>query len=258
MENKKPLILVTNDDGYQAKGINALIESVKGLGEVLVVAPDGPRSGMSSAITSLLPLRTYLEKEEDNLKIYSCTGTPVDCVKLGINELAERKPDIVISGINHGSNAAVAVLYSGTMGAALEGAVFKIPSVGFSLLDHNHQADFSHAVHYTRLITQKVIEEGLPAGTCLNVNVPKGDDIKGIRICRQTSGQWIDEFMQSKDASDKNIYWLTGEFANDEPDDDRTDEWALSHGYVSVVPVKVDMTNHNYMDVIKKWENSGL
>lgn len=255
MENKKPLILITNDDGYQAKGIKALIESVKGLGEILVVAPDGPRSGMSSAITSLQPLRVYLEREEEDLKIYSSTGTPVDCVKLGINELSDRKPDIVISGINHGSNAAVAVLYSGTMGAALEGAVFKIPSVGFSLLDHDHQADFSHAEKYTRLITEQVLANGLPAGTCLNVNIPKGEGIKGIRVVRQTSGQWVNEFMQSKDGANKNVYWLTGEFANDEPHDEMTDEWALAHGYVSVVPVKVDMTNYTHIDIIKSWEN---
>lgn len=255
MENKKPLILITNDDGYRAKGINALVNSVKGLGEIVVVAPDGPRSGMSSAITSLQPLRVHLEKEETDLKIYSCTGTPVDCVKLGINELTNRKPDIVLSGINHGSNAAVAVLYSGTMGAALEGAVFKIPSVGFSLLDHSLNADFTYTEKYTRLITKQVIEEGLPVGTCLNVNIPKGNDIKGVKICRQTSGQWIEEFMLSKDGANKEVYWLTGRFDNDEPHDETTDEWALAHGYVSVVPVKVDMTNHGHIDALKDWEN---
>lgn len=254
MENKKPLILITNDDGYLAKGIIALIDSVKGLGEILVVAPDGPRSGMSSAITSLHPLRVNLLKDEPDLKIYTCTGTPVDCVKLGINELAERKPDIVLSGVNHGSNAAVAVLYSGTMGAAIEGAVFKIPSIGFSLLDHSYDADFSYSKKYIRLLTEQVIKEGLPVGTCLNVNIPKGDNIQGIKVCRQTSGQWIKEFLLSKDGIDKNVYWLTGEFANDEPLNEATDEWALAHGYVSVVPVKVDMTNHEYIDKIRNWE----
>lgn len=255
MENKKPLILITNDDGYLAKGIIALIESVKGLGEILVVAPDGPRSGMSSAITSLHPLRIHLETEEPDLKIYRCTGTPVDCIKLGINELSERKPDIVLSGVNHGSNAAVAVLYSGTMGAAIEGAVFKIPSVGFSLLDHSHDADFSYSKKYIRLLTQQVIEEGLPAGTCLNVNIPKGNAIKGVKICRQTSGQWIKEFFLSKDGAHKSVYWLTGEFANDEPHDEATDEWALAHGYVSVVPIKVDMTHHEHIEKMKNWES---
>lgn len=254
MENKKPLILITNDDGYQAKGIEALIDSVKDLGKIIVVAPDGPRSGMSSAITSLQPLRVYLISESQNIKVYATTGTPVDCVKLGISELAERRPDIVLSGVNHGSNAAVAVLYSGTMGAAIEGAVFKIPSIGFSLLDHSHNADFTYSKKYIHTITKQVLEEGLPSGTCLNVNIPKGDDIKGIRVCRQTSGQWVNEFMQSKDGADKDIYWLTGNFENDEPSDEMTDEWALANRYVSVVPVKVDMTNHDLIASIKSWE----
>lgn len=254
MEKKKPLILITNDDGFLAKGINALIESVRELGDILVVAPDGPRSGMSSAITSLQPLRVHLEKEEPSLKIYACTGTPVDCVKLGISELSERVPDIVLSGINHGSNAAVAVLYSGTMGAALEGAVFKIPSVGFSILDHSHDADFSYAKKYIRLITEQVLKEGLPMGTCLNVNIPKGNSLKGIRICRQTSGKWVEEFVEAKDGANKDIYWLSGNFANDEPHDEMTDEWALANRFVSVVPVKVDMTNHDHMVAMKSWE----
>lgn len=255
MDNKRPLILITNDDGYRAKGINALINSVKGLGEILVVAPDGPRSGMSSAISALQPLRIHLEKEETDLKIYSCTGTPVDCVKLGISQLASRKPDIVISGINHGSNAAVAVIYSGTMGAALEGAIFKIPSIGFSLLDHSAQADFTYSKEYTRLITEQVLQEGLPIGTCLNVNIPKGEDLKGIKICRQTSGQWVEEFMPSMDGVNKQVFWLTGRFHNDEPFDEATDEWALSQGYVSVVPVKIDMTNYDHINKLKNWEN---
>ncbi|MDR1882036.1 MAG: 5'/3'-nucleotidase SurE [Prevotella sp.] len=254
MENRKPLILITNDDGYQAKGINALMESVRGLGEIIVVAPDGPRSGMSSAITSLQPLRVRLIKDEPDLKIYSSTGTPVDCVKLGINELTGRRPDIVLSGINHGSNAAVAVLYSGTMGAAIEGAVFKIPSIGFSFLDHDHNADLSTTYKYARALTEQVLKDGLPAGTCLNVNIPKGD-IKGVKACRQTSGQWVDEFMVSKDGANKKIYWLTGEFANDEPHDENTDEWALAHNYVSIVPVKADMTDHDHLELIKAWEN---
>lgn len=254
MDRKKPLILITNDDGYQAKGILSLIESVKDLGEILVVAPDGPRSGMSGAITSIHPIRIRLEKQEANLKIYSCSGTPVDCVKLAVNNLAERIPDIVLSGINHGSNAAVSVLYSGTMGAAIEGAVTKIPSVGFSLLDHNTDADFTYTRSYVRLITQQVLEQGLPVYTCLNVNIPRGNDIKGLRICRQTLGQWVNEFVVSKDGADKDVFWLSGEFANDEPHEKITDEWALSRGYVSIVPVKIDMTDHSYIESLKKWE----
>lgn len=254
MGNIKPLILITNDDGFMSKGIKALVDSVRGLGEILVVAPDGPRSGMSGAITSLAPLRVNLEESKDNLKIYSCSGTPVDCVKLGISQLAERTPDIVLSGINHGSNAAVAVLYSGTMGAALEGAVFKIPSIGFSILDHNADADFSYAELYIETITKQVLKDGLPIGTCLNVNIPKGGSLNGIRICKQTPGKWDKEFIKAKDGANKDVYWLTGKFVNDSPFDETTDEWALANKYVSIVPVQIDMTNSNQVTVMKSWE----
>lgn len=255
MANKKPLIFITNDDGYEAGGINALIESVKGLGEIIVLAPDGPRSGMSSAITSLSPLRVRTIKESEDLQILACTGTPVDCVKLGISEICPRKPDLVLTGINHGSNAAISVLYSGTMGAALEGSIFKIPSIGFSLLDHSANADFTYAQKYTRLLSEQVLQFGLPGGTCLNVNIPKGNNLKGIRICRQTQGQWVDEFSKSKDGVGKEIYWLTGRFENDELQDSNTDEWALSNGYISVVPTKVDMTDHDFISKIRNLEH---
>lgn len=254
MEKKKPLILITNDDGHLAKGINSLIDSVRGLGEIVVVAPDGPRSGMSSAISSINPIRITLVSEEPDLKIYACTGTPVDCVKLGISEVVDRKPDLVLSGVNHGSNASICVLYSGTMGAAMEGCVFKIPSIGFSLLDHSANADFTASKKITRLLSEKILEEGLPIGTCLNVNIPKGDDLKGLKICRQTSGQWVKEFVISRDGINRPVYWLSGYFHNDEPDDEATDEWALAEGYVSIVPIKVDMTNHEYVESMKSWE----
>ena len=253
---KRPLILITNDDGYQSKGIKALIDSVKDLGDIVVVAPDGPRSGMSSAISSLNPIRVHLAKEYDNVKIYACTGTPVDCVKLGISEVVKQKPDVLLSGINHGSNASICVVYSGTMGAAMEGCIFKVPSIGFSLLDHSHDADFNPASRYVRSITQKVLKEGLPLGTCLNVNIPEGNDLQGVKVCRQASGQWIEEFYLSKDGAKREVYWLTGHFKNDEPDDKATDEWALAQGYVSVVPTKVDMTDHDYLDEIRNWEKS--
>lgn len=251
----KPLIFITNDDGYDSKGIKALIEAVKDLGEVLVVAPDGPRSGMSGAITSTMPIRVRLIEKSDDIKIYACTGTPVDCVKLGLSEIATRKPDIVLTGINHGSNASICVLYSGTMGAAIEGCIFKIPSIGFSLLDHAYNADFTESKIYVKLLAEQVLKEGLPIGTCLNVNIPKGSDIKGLRICRQASGQWIKEFKSSEDGSGQEIYWLTGQFRNDVPDDMTTDEWVLARNYISIVPIKVDMTDHSYVDKLKKWEN---
>lgn len=256
MTNKKPLILVTNDDGYQAKGIQALIESVTGLGEIVVLAPDGPRSGMSSAITSVQPLRySLLSKDESkDLSVYTCTGTPVDCIKLGINELLERKPDLVVSGINHGSNSAIAVVYSGTMGAAIEGCIFGIPSIGFSVDNHSANANFDETVKIARIISEQVLKNGLPEGVCLNVNVPNTTSVKGIKICHQTKGKWIKEFVRSKDGAKREVFWLTGEFSNAEPENQHTDEWALTHEYAAVVPVKIDMTAYETISSLKEWE----
>lgn len=258
MAQNKPLIFVTNDDGWQAKGIDSLIQSLTGLGEILVVAPDGPRSGMSGAITSTHPIRCTLVKQDkqNDITVYACTGTPVDCVKLGISEIAGRKPDLLVSGINHGSNASICVLYSGTMGAAIEGAIFKIPSIGFSLLDHNLNADFSHTEDIVRGISEQVLQNGLPAGICLNVNIPhSNEELKGVKVCREAMGQWVEEFKKSEDGIGKKVYWLTGRFANDEPDDKDTDEWALANGYASVVPITVDMTAHAYVEKMKNLEN---
>ncbi|MDR2626896.1 MAG: 5'/3'-nucleotidase SurE [Dysgonamonadaceae bacterium] len=238
---KRPLILVTNDDGVQSSGIRALIEAVRPLGDVVVLAPDGPRSGMSSAITSQIPIKVREERKEENLLVYSCSGTPVDCVKLAINELLDRKPDLLLSGINHGSNAAICVFYSGTMGAALEGTIFGVDAIGFSLTDHSPDADFTDAAAYARKIAERVLKEGLPRGVCLNVNIPN-TAIKGVKICRQTRGQWVNEFYPSKDPQGNTVYWLAGDFRNDEPDNVHSDEWALAHGYVSVVPSKIDLT----------------
>jgi 5'-nucleotidase len=257
MTNKKPLILVTNDDGYQSKGIQSLIESVIGLGQIVVLAPDGPRSGMSSAISSVQPLRYSLVQKDESkdLAVYACTGTPVDCVKLAINELLDRKPDLLVSGVNHGSNAAICVVYSGTMGAAIEGCIFGVPSIGFSVTDHSANADFQETIKIARLISMQVLEEGLPEGVCLNVNVPDVSPVKGIKVCRQTKGQWIKEFVRSKDGAQREVFWLTGEFSNDEPNDQNTDEWALAQGYASIVPTKIDMTAHEVIAKIKNWEN---
>lgn len=254
--SSRKLIFVTNDDGYQSGGIKALVESLKGLGEIVVVAPDGARSGYSGAITSTTPLRFYPYKLEDDLKIYVCNGTPVDCVKLGVGEILKgRLPDLVVTGINHGSNAAVSVLYSGTMGAAMEGCLFGIPSVGFSLLDHAADADFSKAKELTRLLSEKVLEEGLPSGICLNVNIPNGKKIEGIRIGRQARGRWIEEFVSSSDGAGHPIFWLSGNFGNDEPEANDTDEYLLERNYVSVVPVKVDMTGHEVIEKLRHWEH---
>ena len=252
--DKKPLILISNDDGIQAKGIQELISSIRSLGEVIAIAPDGPRSGMSSAITSEIPIRVRLIKKEENLKVYSCNGTPVDCIKVGINEILERKPDMVIAGINHGSNSAISVLYSGTMGAAFEGCIFGIPSFGISLTSHMPEADFSEAARYAKFVAKKVLTEGLAKGICLNVNVPVTKDIKGIKICTQTDGKWTAEYVRSQDAGGKTIYWLTGEFDNHSPENQDNDEWALANGFVSIVPCKIDMTAYETIEQIKHWE----
>ncbi|NDW09483.1 5'/3'-nucleotidase SurE [Dysgonomonas sp. 520] len=255
MSKNKPLIFVTNDDGYQSKGIKSLVEAVKDLGEVIVVAPDGPRSGMSGAITSLSPIRCHLVEKKENVTVYACTGTPVDCVKLGLSEIVDRQPDLVVTGINHGTNASICVLYSGTMGAAMEGCIFKIPSIGFSLTDHRADADFENSKKVAAKLSADVLKTGLPLGVCLNVNIPKGDELKGIKVCRQTAGQWVEEFVRSKDGIGKEVFWLTGRFANDEPNDKDTDEWALANGYASVVPIKIDMTAHDFIEMARGWES---
>jgi 5'-nucleotidase len=249
---KKPLILITNDDGVNALGINQLISSIRSLGEIVVIAPDGARSGMSSAITAAQPIRLNLVKKEENLTIYSCSGTPVDCVKLGINEVLERKPDLLLSGVNHGSNAAICVLYSGTIGATFEGCVWGIPSIGVSLCDHLPDADFTQAAKYGRIVAEKVLEDGLPKGVCLNLNVPKGNEVKGLKVCSQTKGYWAKEFIRSKDQNDKTIYWLTGEFTNEEPANEQSDEWALNHGYAALVPLQIDLTAYHFLEEMRK------
>ncbi len=245
MANKRPLILITNDDGVSAKGINELVKCLRDLGELVVFAPDGPRSGMASAITSLVPLKYTLLKEEEGLTIYSCTGTPVDCVKLALNEVLDRMPDMLVSGINHGGNMAICVNYSGTMGATAEGCIFDVPSLGVSLLDHTPDADFSECCRIGRVVAEWVLEEGLPHGTYLNLNVPKSPQVKGMKVCRQTDGRWIREFKRSEDGSGKPVFWLTGDFETRShyPDDDMA---ALNEGYASLVPCKIDVTDYDF------------
>ena len=253
---QKPLILVTNDDGVEAKGLKALIDTIRPLGRVLVVAPVEAQSGMSHAITVKVPLRLTKISDEEGLTIYKCYGTPVDCVKMAFNHLLqEKKPDLLVSGINHGSNAATSVFYSGTMGAALEGCINEITSIGFSLLNLDHDADFTTAVYYVDLITRKVLKNGLPKTICLNVNVPdvKKKEIAGIKICRQNKGFWREEFDQRIDPAGKHYYWLTGAFHNTEPEATDTDEWALANNYVSIVPLHTDLTCHETLKTLTKW-----
>ncbi len=252
MDNRKPLILVTNDDGYQAKGIVSLTEAMRNLGEVIVFAPDAHRSGMSSALTTGTPLRARLLKREENLTVYVCNGTPADCVKLAMNEFVERKPDLLVAGINHGSNAGISVIYSGTMGAAIEGCIFDVPSIGFSLCDFMPDADFSFTMELAGKIASKVIEEGLPKGICLNVNVPVGA-LKGVKVTTQTQGKWVNEYHRSKDGAGRDVFWMTGNFENWEKENDNSDEWALANGYAAIVPVKIDMTAHDFLPQLREW-----
>lgn len=253
MAEKRPLILITNDDGYEAQGIASLTEALKDLGDLVVFAPDRPRSGMSCAITPHSPLYSELVRVKDNITCYVCNGTPVDCVKLALNAFLDRKPDLVISGINHGSNAGISVLYSGTVGAAIEGCVFKIPSVAVSLCNPGNEPDFSTAARIARNVAEKVLERGLPKGVCLNVNIPEGE-VKGIKITTQTQGKWVNEYYKMQDEMGRDIFRMMGNFENWEEDNYNTDEWALANGYAAIVPVKIDMTAYDFIPHLQQWE----
>lgn len=234
-------ILLTNDDGWGTRGILTLLHELKQLGEVTVVAPDGARSAQSSAISVDKPLR--LKKLEDN--IYVCNGTPADCVKLALNTVfAEQQLDLVVAGINHGSNAAVNVLYSGTMGAVFVAAENRIPAIGYSITDHKADADFSYFQPYILPIARALMQMPVQYGICYNVNAPTGE-IRGVKQTRQCKGYWQKEFKEYIDPMGKPFYLLTGEFCNLEPEATDTDEYALANGYIAITPTKIDMTAHN-------------
>ncbi len=255
-EKKKPLILVTNDDGVSAPGIRNLIEWMQELGEVVVVAPAGPQSGMGHAITISKPLRLDEVDLYPNIKAYQASGTPVDCVKLAVDVVLHRKPDLLVSGINHGSNSSINVIYSGTMSAAVEGAIEDIPSIGFSLCDYSYNANFAPIKKHLLAIAKNVLKNGLPKGTLLNVNFPKVEDetgIKGIKICRQCKAKWQENFDERKDPGGRSYYWLTGKFINGDHGED-TDEWALANDYVSVVPTQFDLTAYHAIPYLNDWE----
>lgn len=224
------------------------------MGNVVVVAPDQPMSGTGHAITVRHPLRLHLIKQEEGYLEYSCNGTPVDCVKLGEQVVLKRKPDLLVSGINHGSNASINIIYSGTMAAVLESAIGGVPSVGFSLLDYSHHADFSSCGPFITRIAEKVLTDGLPDGVCLNVNIPavNGHEIRGIRICRQGRSRWVEEYDSRTDPHKRDYYWLTGFFEKQEENED-TDQWALENNYVSVVPVHFDFTAHYALATLQNW-----
>jgi len=253
---KKPLILVTNDDGISAPGLRALISVMKELGDVAVVAPDSPQSATGHAITINNTLTiNKVDIDPDIETEYSCSGTPVDCVKFAVSEILHRKPDLCVSGVNHGSNSSINVIYSGTMSAAVEAGIEGIPAIGFSLLDYNWNADFEQIKSAIRKITTEVLENGLPEGVILNVNFPKlkENEIKGIKVCRQAKAMWQERFDKRQSPMGKDYYWLTGKFVNLDNGED-TDEWALEHGYISVVPVQFDLTAHHAMQTLNTWK----
>lgn len=254
MESNRPLILVSNDDGYRAQGINELVGFLKTFSDVVVMAPASPRSGSGCAITTNVPLKYTKDLLEPGVIRYNCTGTPTDCIKLALEVLfKERKPDMIVSGINHGDNSSVNAHYSGTMGAAIEGCLKGYPSIAFSLCNHNLSADFTPLKKYIIAITKKVLENGLPKGTCLNVNFPNCSEFKGIKVCRQTKGDWQQEFEMQTRKNGDNYFWMTGEYRNDEPGNTDTDHWALDNGYVAITPTTIDFTAYQLKEDMQNW-----
>ena len=256
MKNKKPLILITNDDGVTAPGLRTLIEVMATIGDIIVVAPDKPQSAMGHAITINNTLYlNKISKDSDTITEYSCSGTPVDCVKIAVNEILKQKPDLCVSGINHGTNSSINVIYSGTMSAAVEAGIEGIQAIGFSLLDYDWNADFSQIKNHVKTIALEVLKNQLPKGVVLNVNFPKlkEKEIKGIKICRQANAKYAQKFDKRQTPQGKDYYWLAGEFVNEDKGED-TDEWALENGYISVVPVQIDLTAHHSMQQFNTWK----
>ncbi len=251
--SEKPLILVANDDGINAKGLRELVEVIQLFGDVVVISSEVSMSGKSNAITVDKPLRATPTEKIHGVTTYKCNGTPVDSVKLSFNSLLEQTPDYVVSGINHGANSSVSIIYSGTMGAAIEGSLHGVPSIGFSLDDFSADADFSKAKIIVAKVFQNVLENGLPPFTCLNVNIPTGKP-KGIKICRQAHGKWVEEFEKRTDPHGRDYYWLSGYFKNFEADSDKTDIFALENNFASVVPVTIDMTCYKTLEQLKNWK----
>ncbi len=254
---QKPLILVTNDDGITAPGLRALIRFMKELGEVIVVAPDSPQSGKGHAITldsTLYSKKVTVDIENGAEEEYSCSGTPADCVKLALQVLLDRRPDLCVSGINHGSNSSINVIYSGTMSAAIEAGIEGIPAIGFSLCDYDWEADFEPAGESIKRIVREALENKMPPGVVLNVNIPKlsGKNLHGIKVCRQARANWKEKFDKRVNPMGREYYWLTGEFELLDNGED-TDEWALANGYVSLVPTQFDLTAHHVIHEINNW-----
>ncbi|MDD5570751.1 MAG: 5'/3'-nucleotidase SurE [Bacteroidales bacterium] len=250
----KPLIFVTNDDGIDAKGLRIVIDIMREIGKVIVVAPDKSQSGMSHALTVNAPIRFKKIKEEKDYSEYKCTGTPVDCLKIALSQIMKCKPDLIISGINHGSNSSINILYSGTVAVALDGALHGVNSVAFSVCDVSPETDFSHLTKHIRTITLQTLKNGLPRGTCLNVNIPRanGSEIKGIKVCKQADANWNDYYVEKTDSSGEKYYLLAGYFENEDKDE-CADQCAIESHYISVVPLHIDSTNYDLIDNLKTW-----
>ena len=255
MEVKRPLLLISNDDGYHAKGIRQLVEMLSDMADIIVCAPESARSGFSCAFSATTPLRLKLRRQMPGVEVWSCNGTPVDCVKMALSEIVPRRPDMVIGGINHGDNSSVNAHYSGTMGITLEGCMKYIPSVAFSLCDFADDADFSPLRPFVCQIVRKILTECLPIGVCLNVNFPLAESFRGVKVCRMSRGSWTNELTKCHHPRGYDYWWMVGHYQNDEPESEDTDKWALEHGYVAITPTQIDLTAYQAMDVLRRWTN---
>ena len=255
MVNKRPFILIANDDGYHSHGIRQLVDFVSEMADVLVVAPEGARSGYSCAFSATDYLRLKPRHNMGNAEVWSCSGTPVDCVKIALSQLCQgRRPDLILSGINHGDNSSVNNHYSGTMGAALEGCMKYIPSVAFSSCYYDEEANLEPLRPYVQQIVRKVLSEGLPKGICLNVNFPARQHFEGVKVCRMTFGSWVEEIDKCRHPRGYDYYWVVGHYHNDEPGIEGTDQYALDNGYVAITPTKVDVTAYDFMKQLQNWK----
>ncbi len=255
MNINRPLILISNDDGYHANGIKFLVSFLKEKADLIVCAPESARSGFSCAFSATTPLRLKRRHNMGDVEVWSCNGTPVDCVKLALSELCgDRKPDLILGGINHGDNSTVNNHYSGTMGVAMEGCMKYIPSVAFSSCDYDTEADYSYLRDDVCKIVDRVLTEGLPKGICLNVNFPARPPFKGVKVCRMTFGRWVNEVVKERHPRGYDYFWMLGHFHNDEPEATDSDQWALNHGYIAITPTKMDVTAYEFMDHLNDWK----
>ena len=253
LREMKPLVLISNDDGFRAKGLRSLVGMLHGMADLVVIAPDCPRSAASCCVTAAVPVSAKEVLRKEGLVVYSCTGTPVDCLKLGLGQFVPHTPDLVVSGINHGTNVAFNAHYSGTVAVAKEGALHGIPSVAFSLSDFNEDADFSPMASSVRYLVRKVLEKGLPPGSLLNVNFPATASYKGFKVCRMSMGSWHGEFTRKETYAGRDYYWLGGEEVYDNPLDEESDSWALDHDYIAITPIKVNETDYLLKDTVSQW-----